>query len=416
MLIYLTLVSESFLMAFGAMMANKLRTFLSLLGISIGILAIISVFTVVDGMKDYVRKSVESLGDDIIYVGKWPWEFGGDYPWWKYWQRPVPSFEEANQLKRRLKGAEGVCFRAGTKKTVSYLNNSVQSVDINAVSHDWERIRDLELADGRFFTPAESASGRNVGLVGYAISQGLFGDLSPIGKVVKMGGRRITIVGKIAKDGESIFGNNKDNYLVIPVNFARNLYNLRKENLDPMILVRAKEGVSNVELKDEISGLMRGIRRLKPSADDNFSLNETSLISKGFDGLFVLLNVAGLFIGGFSILVGGFGIANIMFVSVRERTNQIGIQKSLGAKSFFILFQFLFEAVLLCLVGGIIGLMVVFILVQVANYVLDMEMALTGYNILRGILISVVIGLVAGIIPAWSASKLDPVEAIRSNG
>ncbi len=403
-------------MAAGAMMANKLRTFLSLLGISIGILAIISVFTVVDGMKDYVHKSVQSLGDDIIYIGKWPWEFGGDYPWWKYWQRPVPSIDEAIQLKRKLKNAEGVCFRAGTKKTVTFLNNSVQSVDVNCVSHDWERIRDLELTEGRYFTPAESASGRNVGVVGYAISQALFGGLNPVGKVVKMNGRKITIVGEIAKDGESIFGNNKDNYLVIPVNFARNMFDLRKENLDPLILVKAKDGISNIEMKEELSGMMRGIRRLKPTADDNFSLNETSLISKGFDGLFILLNVAGWFIGGFSILVGGFGIANIMFVSVRERTNQIGIQKSLGAKNYFILFQFLFEAVLLCLIGGVAGLVVVFILVQIANAVLDMEMALTLFNILRGVLISVVIGLVAGIIPAWSASRLDPVEAIRSNG
>ncbi|MBX7183027.1 MAG: ABC transporter permease [Bacteroidia bacterium] len=415
-MLFLKLLSESFILAFGAMAANRLRTFLSLLGITIGILAIISVFTVVDGMKDYVRNSVQSLGDDIIYVHKWPWEFGGDYPWWKYWQRPVPSVEDAEELQRRLKTAQGICFRVGTKKTVTFLNNSVESVDVNAVSHDWNKIRDLNLLDGRYFTSAESASGRNVGILGYEISNALFGDLSPVGKMVKMGGKRILIIGKLDKDGESIFGNNKDNYLIVPINFARNLFNLRKENLDPMVMVKAKPGISNEELKDEITGVLRSVRRLKPSAENNFALNETSLISKGFEGLFILLDFAGWFIGGFSILVGGFGIANIMFVSVRERTSQIGIQKALGAKNYFILFQFLFEAILLCLMGGVIGLVIVFLIVQAVNAFLDMEMALTWFNIMRGILISVIIGLVSGIIPAFSASRLDPVEAIRSNG
>lgn len=415
-MLVLRLLTESFLMAFGAMAANRLRTFLSLLGITIGILAIISVFTVVDGMKDYVRNSIKSLGDDIVYVHKWPWEFGGDYPWWKYWQRPVPSIEDALQLQRRLKTVQGVCFRVGAKRTVTFINNAAESVDINAVSHDWNRIRELNLSDGRYFTSSESASGKNVGILGYEVSNALFGAISPVGKTVKMAGKKILIIGKLEKDGESIFGNNKDNYLVIPINFARNLFNLRKESMDPMIMVKARPEVTNEEMKDEITGVLRSVHHLKPAAENDFALNETSLISKGFEGLFILLDIAGWFIGGFSILVGGFGIANIMFVSVRERTSQIGIQKALGSQNYFILFQFLFEAVLLCLFGGIIGLFIVFLLVQAANIAMDMEMALTWFNIFRGILISVVIGLFSGIIPAWRASRLDPVEAIRSNG
>lgn len=414
MRLFLTLSVESFYMALSAMLANKLRTFLSLLGISIGILSIISVFTVVDGMKDYVRNSVQSLGDRIIYVGKWPWEFGGNYPWWKYWQRPVPNVEEARDLKRQLKNAEAVAFVAGTRRTVTFMSNSVQNVDVKCVSHEWEMVRDFELNEGRYFSSAESAGGRPVGVIGIAIKQALFGDLSPIGKFIKVNGRKIMIIGVFEKDGESIFGNNKDNYLVIPVNFARNLYNLRKDNLDPMILIKSANGISNEMLKDEITGQLRAIRHLKPLEEENFALNETSLISKGFEGLFVLLNIAGIIIGGFSVLVGGFGIANIMFVSVRERTNQIGIQKSLGSKNYFILFQFLFEAVFLCLVGGIIGLAVVFLIVISANHLLDMSMSLTFMNILRGLFISSLIGLIAGIIPAYMASKLDPVEAIRT--
>lgn len=403
-------------MAISALVVNKLRTVLSLLGITIGILAIISVFTMVDSMEKQVRGSVESLGDDVIFIQKWPWTFGENYPWWKYWQRPVPDTKEMQEVQRRSSNAEAVSFTAMMNKTIEYGNTILENVSIVCVSHDWEKIKTFELIDGRYFTPFESAGGRNVAVIGTEVAAGLFGEADPIGKTIKLMGRKINVIGVFEKEGESLFGNSTDNQVVIPANYARTLIDIRRERFNPMIQVKGKEGVSNEELKDELRGIMRSVRKQKPLADDNFALNETSLLSNSMEGLFDVINGAGWFIGLFSILVGGFGIANIMFVSVKERTHIIGIQKSLGAKNYFILLQFLFEAVFLCLIGGAAGLLIVFILSYAGSNILEMDIALSIGNVILGLSISAWIGLISGIIPAWIASRLDPVEAIRSNG
>lgn len=403
-------------MAISALVVNKLRTVLSLLGITIGILAIISVFTMVDSMEKQVRGSVESLGDDVIFIQKWPWTFGENYPWWKYWQRPVPDTKEMQEVQRRSSNAEAVSFTAMMNKTIEYGNTNLENVSILCVSHDWEKIKTFELIEGRYFTPFESAGGRNVAVIGTEVAAGLFGEADPIGKTIKLMGRKINVIGVFEKEGESLFGNSTDNQIVIPANYARTLIDIRRERFNPMIQVKGKEGVSNEELKDELRGIMRSVRKQKPLADDNFALNETSLLSNSMEGLFDVINGAGWFIGLFSILVGGFGIANIMFVSVKERTHIIGIQKSLGAKNYFILLQFLFEAVFLCLIGGAAGLLIVFILSYAGSNILEMDIALSIGNIILGLSISAWIGLISGIIPAWIASRLDPVEAIRSNG
>jgi putative ABC transport system permease protein len=276
-------------------------------------------------------------------------------------------------------------------------------------------VKAFDIADGRYFTESEADAGYNVVILGANIAEGLFpNNQYPIGKMVKVAGRNCKVIGLFKKEGESLLGNTMDNQAVIPYNFARLMMDVKSENNDPFIAVKAKPGVTNAQLKDELTGIMRSIRGLKPLADDDFALNETNLLSKNFDGLFDIVGIAGAIIGGFSILVGGFGIANIMFVSVRERTNLIGIQKSLGAKNYFILSQFLFEAVFLSLIGGIIGLLLIYLLTLVAGSVVDMEISLTRSNIILGLTISVLIGIISGFIPAYSASQLDPVEAIRS--
>lgn len=370
----------------------------------------------VDSMEKQVRGSVESLGDDVIFIQKWPWTFGENYPWWKYWQRPVPDTKEMQEVQRRSSNAEAVSFTAMMNKTIEYGNTNLENVSILCVSHDWEKIKTFELIEGRYFTPFESAGGRNVAVIGTEVAAGLFGEADPIGKTIKLMGRKINVIGVFEKEGESLFGNSTDNQIVIPANYARTLIDIRRERFNPMIQVKGKEGVSNEELKDELRGIMRSVRKQKPLADDNFALNETSLLSNSMEGLFDVINGAGWFIGLFSILVGGFGIANIMFVSVKERTHIIGIQKSLGAKNYFILLQFLFEAVFLCLIGGAAGLLIVFILSYAGSNILEMDIALSIGNIILGLSISAWIGLISGIIPAWIASRLDPVEAIRSNG
>ena len=414
-MVFLGLFRESILFAINALVVNKLRTFLSLLGITIGIFAIITVFTITDSLEQNLRKSVQSLGDDVVFVEKWPWTFGPDYPWWKYLNRPVVDYNELDDILRKCNGAQTAAFVINTNITVKYKSNSIENVTIICASHEYDKVKNFEIADGRYFTEIESSAGRPVAVIGDVLSKALFPYQSPIGQMIKVNGAKVMVIGVFKKEGESILGGSPDTQVLVPVQYARSLIDIKSDNLDPQILVRAKKGVSNNELIDELTGLMRAIRKLHPKADDNFALNQTSLISNQFDSLFDIVGVAGWIIGGFSILVGGFGIANIMFVSVKERTNIIGIQKSLGAKNYFILLQFIFESVFLSLIGGIIGLIIVYIITLTAGDSFCMEITLTKSNVILGFTISILIGLVSGFIPAYGASQLDPVEAIRAS-
>jgi putative ABC transport system permease protein len=276
-------------------------------------------------------------------------------------------------------------------------------------------VKNFEIAEGRYFTDIESSSGRPVAVVGDILAKTLFPFENPIGQIIKVKGAKVMIVGVFKKEGESILGNSSDTQVLVPINYARNLVDIHDENLDPQIMVRAKPGLTNDDLISELTGLMRSIHKLNPRTEDDFALNQTSLISNQFDSLFGVIGIVGWVIGGFSILVGGFGIANIMFVSVKERTNIIGIQKSLGAKNYFILSQFLFEAVFLSLIGGVIGLLVVYLITLIAGDSIGMEIILSRSNVILGFTISILIGVVSGFVPAYGASQLDPVEAIRSN-
>ncbi len=414
-MIFLGLFKESILFALTALTVNKLRTFLSLLGITIGIFAIITVFTVVDSLEQNLRKSVQSLGDDVVFIDKWPWTFEGNYPWWKYMNRPLPEYKELDDIIQKCNGAQAAAFLINSRITIKYKNSSIENVTIVCASHQYDQVKNFEIADGRYFTDIESSSGRPVAIIGSVLAEALFLNQSPLGQTVKINGAKAIVVGVFKKEGESILGGSPDTQVLVPVNYARSLIDIRNEDLDPQIMVKAKPGISNEELIAELTGLMRSIHKLKPLIEDDFALNQTSLISQQFDSMFGVVGIAGWIIGGFSILVGGFGIANIMFVSVKERTNIIGIQKSLGAKNYFILSQFLFEAVFLSLIGGMIGLMVVFIITLLAGDSFGMEISLSRSNIILGFTISILIGVVSGFVPAYSASQLDPVEAIRAN-
>ncbi len=413
MILLFRLVRESYIFAFQAIVVNKVRTLLSLLGITIGIFCIISVFTIFDSMEIAIRTNIESLGSNVLYIQKWPWSMGGDYPWWKYYQRPEASIEDMREIQKRSNLAETVAIMAGVNKTLKYKDNYMESVSISGVSYEFDKVWSFEISDGRYFSPTESADGRNVAIIGSEVAENLFSNTEPVGQKFKMMGRNVEVIGVIKKEGEDMFGNSNDKAVLIPVNYFKTLIDMR--NMDATIMVKAKPLVSNEELKDELTGIMRSIRKLKPSAEDNFSINETDIITKGFDSLFSTIAIVGWIIGGFSLLVGGFGIANIMFVSVRERTSIIGIQKALGAKNYFILLQFLFEAVFLSLIGGILGLIIVFLLVLIISNTTSFHLILTAGNIFLGVAVSGAIGLFSGIIPAFSASRLDPVEAMRTS-
>lgn len=410
-MLLIKLIKESFLFAFQAIIVNKVRTLLSLLGITIGIFSVISVLTIFDSMEIAIRTSINQLGDNVLFVQKWPWAGGNDYPWWKYYKRPEADMMDLREIKRRSQAAESSAFMFEVRRTVKYKGNSMEGVSILAISHDFDRVLPLDLVEGRYYTAAESQGGANVALIGNNIAEKLYAGADPIGKEIKIFGSKLEVVGILKKEGDDMFGNSSDNQVIIPVNFGRRYINVNE--IGTTILVRARPNVSNDELKDELVGILRSIRKLKPRAEDNFAINETSIITDDLDSFFGVIAIVGWIVGGFSLLVGGFGIANIMFVSVKERTSQIGIQMSLGAKKFFILFQFLFEAVFLSLFGGISGLLIIYILVLLSHN-FPFSLHLTFANIVIGMSVSIGIGLIAGIAPSYIASRLDPVEAMRS--
>jgi putative ABC transport system permease protein len=410
----LRLFKEGFLSAVKSVTVNKLRTFLSLFGITIGIFCIISVFTVLDWMEKSIRDSISSMGSNVVYIQKFPWSFDSELKWWDIVRWPTISLNEYQAILKRSTKTEAASFLIAKTDRLKYDNNVASDAPVAAVTDEMEKVLLFEIAKGRYFSPFEYLSGSNVAVLGAEVSERLFGDTEPIGKVVTMaGGFKATVIGVLKKEGQGAISlSNVDQITLVPMNFGRNFINIRNRFVDSQMMVKAKPGVSVQELTDELTMIIRAARRLKPAEISNFSINNSKMLSQGFESVFKGINIGGWIIGAFAILVGGFGIANIMFVSVRERTNIIGIQKALGAKRGFILQQFLTESVLLSLAGGVLGLLMIFIGSLVINYLYELNIHLTLGNIILALTISGVIGVVAGYAPASSAARMNPVDAI----
>jgi len=413
-MLLLRLIRESYLFAIHSLLANKLQTVLSLLGITIGIFMVIFVFTITDSFERDVRSSVTDLGSDVLYVQKFPWAFKGNMPWWKYLKRPNVSIKDANALRRRCSKAQSVGFMVSGRKDIFYKDNEASNAIYVGATYDYKDVFSFDLSAGRYFTPLEAKSGAPVAVIGSEIAEKLFTEEDPVGKQLKVMKRKVTIIGVFLKEGENMMGQSHDKRILLPVNFVRKIINIDAERSNPTAIIRAREGVEIDALKAEVRMILRSVHRLKPAAEDDFSVNEISSLNTIFDSFFTILGKAGWFIGGLALLVGGFGIANIMFVSVHERTNQIGIQKALGAKNYFILLQFLFESVFLSLFGGLFGLFFVWLAVLGIRFGFDFNAVLSFGNIMMAVLVSLLIGVLAGLIPAYMASRLNPVEAIRS--
>lgn len=415
MLIYLRVLKESFNFAINALRNNKLRTFLSLLGVTIGIFSIIAVLAAVDSLQREIKGSLSSLDNSTIILMRF--SFGpSEIPRWKREQFPDVSYEEYQYLKRNLPNTEAASFSMNVpRESIKFEEKTTTNVEIAAVTQEYLQIEDLQIAQGRFFNESESTSGSPIIVLGDEIAQNLFGDSDPLGKEVRLYGRKFSVIGVLEKEGAGLFGNSKDASVWLPVNVVRRVYGDNNKSTFPQVILRPEDGVDNAEYIAVLKQKLRNYRALKPDEVDNFFVNQLQGFADLIDNITGKMNLFGLIISGFSLLVGGFGIANIMFVSVKERTSLIGIQKSLGAKNRFILFQFLFEAVILAVIGGLIGLALVWVVSLAASqFTGDFEFILSPWNMFIGTAVSAVIGLISGIIPAISASKLDPVEAIRT--
>ena len=416
MIVYLRLLRESFIFAMNALRTNKLRTLLSLLGVTIGIFSIIAVLAAVDSLDKKIKNDLSSLDKNTIYLTSV--SFGpSEVPEWKREQFPKVNYEEYQSLKQSVDHVDYFCFQFFTKReSIKYDTRNVSDVNVVPVTFEFADIQRLDFGDGRFFNESESNSGAAVVVLGYEIAKGLFDDYDPIGKTVRLYGQRFTVIGVLQKKGAGAFGpgEGEDTSAYIPSNFLRKLYGDNNDMMLPVIVIKPEKGTDMDALKGNIAQKLRTLRGVKSEDINNFFINVLSGLTDLIDNIVGQMNVVGWIISGFSLLVGGFGIANIMFVSVKERTNLIGIQKSLGAKNRFILFQFLFEAVILSVIGGVIGLLLVWIITLILTKALDFEFVLSLGNVILGTSLAAGIGLISGILPAISASNLDPVEAIRT--
>jgi len=409
------IIVTSFKMAIQELWKNKLRTTLSLFGIMIGIFCLIGVLVVVNSLEHNIQNEIKSLGTNTIYIDKWDYSGGPDYPWWRYVNRPSPKYEEIDHIKERTVSAKFVAFAINTQDDLEYGGNILSNVKMYGISEDFDDIQPVEVRYGRYMSDAEFDRGVNSIVIGNDVAEKLFGSVEvAVGKEVSARGRAALVIGVIKKQGKQMIGGwDFDQSIILPYRFARNVMNELLSS--PVIMVQGQDNLSSKALKDDLTGTMRAIHKLSPTKDEDFALNDVNDFSDAISSAFVGLNIGGWAIAALSLIVGMFGVANIMFVSVRERTSQIGLKKAIGAKRRVILAEFLLESAFLCIIGGLIGLTLVFFLTQILTQALNFPVFISTQYMILAIVICFITGILAGFIPALQASKLDPVVAIRSN-
>jgi len=413
---FLNIFWTSLKMAIQEFRSNKLRTFLSLLGITFGIFCIISVLATISSMELAVKNELKSIAGHTVFIGKWENGGGPDYPWWKYIKRPEVKYSEMKLVQLKSPELTDITYFMNITGNVEFENDVMTGVNYYGVSEKFPAVQPISVETGRFFRTEDFANGANFIVIGNKIAEDIFGKAErALGKIVKLkNSKEAIIIGLIVKQGQSIFNAwDYDHSIIMPSSFMKQM--VREENSGPAIMVKGKENTSIAALKDELRGSMRSIRKLSPTSEDNFSLNDLDTATKELDSLVGGLNVGGWAIAGLSLIVGMFGVANIMFVTVRERTSQIGLKKAIGAKRSTILSEFLMESAFLCIIGGLIGLLAVFILTFVLSAIIPFKVFVPLNIIALSIGICVVVGILAGIVPAVTAARMDPVVAIRSH-
>ena len=410
----LTILWNSFKMALQELKVNKLRTFLSLFGITIGIFCIIGVLATIDSLKAKIQNDLSSFGNNTIYIDKWDYSGGPEYPWWKFMKRPNMKVEEMDIIKKKSNLASNMAFFMSNQASFSYEENILKGVNIYGITSEYKAVQSFNIGYGRYFSEADFLRGGPLGVIGYKVAEELFGKAEKaLGKTISYGGRRVMVIGVIEKQGSAIInGFDYDKSVLTTYNYFASIYN--PDNSNPYIMVQAKPGVPSALLQQELTGVMRQIRKLSPTQEDNFTCNDVAQFKDQIDSVFGSINSGGWAIAGLSLIVGAFGVANIMFVTVRERTSQIGLKKAIGAKSSTILYEFLLESAFLCIIGGLVGLFLVWILTVALGSVLPFPLHIAPSIVFLALSICIILGVISGIIPASIAAKMNPVEAIRT--
>ena len=398
---------EGLLIAFNAIRANKMRSILTALGIIIGIVSVTLMGTAIEGLNRAFNKSIAAIGADVLYVQKWPW--GGGEEWWKIRNRRDIRIQQAKALQKQAVFARSVSPAAGTRRQAKYGKTVLENVVIVGTNDEFPITMGVNIAFGRFFTTGESDGGRPVAVIGSEVAVNLFPNENPIAKTIKLGNGNYRIVGVLDKQGSILGMESLDNRAYIPINRFFKDFGNRRGGIQ--IMVKAISLKDLDEAKEEVRGIMRKARGVRPKQADDFAINQQEIIIQTFNAIGVVIAGVGLFITGLSLFVGGIGIMNIMFVSVTERTREIGVRMAIGAPRRTILQQFLLESAALCLMGGIIGLMISFPLSLVIDQILPTAMPLSIVAI--AILVSLFVGVVSGFLPAYRASRLAPVDALR---
>jgi putative ABC transport system permease protein len=410
----LTILWNSFKMAIGELKANKLRTFLSLFGITIGIFCIIGVLATIDSLQSKIKSDLSSFGNNSVYIDKWDYSGGPEYPWWKFVKRPSMKMEEMEFVKKKSTLASNMAFVMQTQESFSYEDNILKGVNIYGITPEYKNIQSFNIGYGRFLSESDFTRGVPYVVIGYKVAEELYGKADKgVGKTITYKGRKLLVIGVIEKQGSAIInGYDYDKSTIVTHNYMASVYN--PDNLGPVIMVQPKPGITSKALQEELTGIMRQIRKLSPTQDDNFTCNDVAQFKDQVESVFGAVNQGGWAIAGLSLIVGAFGVANIMFVTVRERTSQIGLKKAIGAKSSSILYEFLLESAFLCIIGGLVGLLLVWMLTLALSSVLPFAITIAPSIIFLAFSICIILGVVSGIIPASIAAKMNPVEAIRT--
>ena len=407
-------LTESWKIAVNQMQANKTRSMLTALGVIIGIVAVTLMGTAITGIQTGFDKSMSILGDDVLYVSQFPWARVNDY--WNYANRREIKTDYAETLNRLIEATPNSNLllavpTSNVLRSVKREDNQVSGIFIQGTTSDYPLISTVDFAEGRFFNELETKSGANVCLLGYDVADALFPGTSPIDKEVLISGQRFKVVGVGARQGSFLGLFSLDSIVIVPLPAFQKYFSAKSES---DVRVKVKDKTQLAEAKDELTGLMRRVRALQPEKKDDFNINEQQAFKSTLDPVKNSIAIAGLFITGLSLFVGAIGIMNITFVSVKERTKEIGTRKALGARRRTILLQFLIESTALCLAGGLVGLTFAYAMCfAIGKAVPSFPIQFSFSLVVTSMLVSVMTGLISGFAPAWSASRLDPVTALR---